>query len=47
MCRYDLTLLQDAHSTGTLDRGDGRRVEAAADVTDLNVVMTWLRYPGR
>lgn len=44
---YDLTLIEDAHTTETMDLGDGRRVEAAAVVADLNVAMTWLSYPGR
>jgi nicotinamidase-related amidase len=44
---YDLTLLSDAHSTGHLELGDGSRVDAAGIVTELNVTMTWLNYPGR
>lgn len=44
---YDLTLLEDAHTTTSLDLGDGRKVEAAGMVADLNVAMTWLNYPGR
>lgn len=44
---YDLTLLADAHSTGTLELPDGQRVEADAVIRDLNTVMRWLAYPGR
>jgi nicotinamidase-related amidase len=44
---YDLTLLKDAHTTETIDLGNGSRIEAAGIVTDLNVTMTWLSYPGR
>ena len=44
---YDLTLLKDAHTTTSLDLGDGAKVDAAGMVTDLNVAMTWMNYPGR
>ena len=44
---YDLTLLKDAHTTSNIDLADGTRVEASSIVTDLNVTMEWLRYPGR
>ena len=44
---YDLTLLRDAHTTGTLELDDGVRIEAAGIVEELNVAMTWLSYPGR
>jgi len=44
---YDLTLVQDAHTTGSMDFGDGARIEASAVVDELNVAMRWLRYPGR
>ncbi len=43
----DLTLLKDAHTTAPIESGTGVRVEAAGIVADLNVAMTWLRYPGR
>jgi nicotinamidase-related amidase len=43
---YDLTLLADAHTTGTMEVG-GRTIEAADIVAELNVAMTWLDYPGR
>jgi nicotinamidase-related amidase len=44
---YDLTLIKDAHTTGTMDLGDGATIEAADIVRELNVAMTWLSYPGR
>ena len=44
---YDLTLLKDAHTTGHIELDNGSRVEASGIVTDLNVTMTWLSYPGR
>jgi len=44
---YDLTLVKDAHTAGTLDLGDGSKIEAADVVRDLNTVMTWIAYPGR
>jgi nicotinamidase-related amidase len=44
---YALTLLQDAHTTSHLDLGNGSRVEAAGIVAELNVVMSWLSFPGR
>lgn len=44
---YDLTLLHDAHTTTSVDLGAGARLEAASVVADLNLVLPWLRYPGR
>jgi nicotinamidase-related amidase len=44
---YDLTLIKDAHTTGTLELDNGIRIEAANIVHELNVAMTWLSYPGR
>jgi nicotinamidase-related amidase len=44
---YDLTLVQDAHTTSSMDLEDGSTVEAASVVQDLNLVMRWLTYPGR
>lgn len=44
---YDLTLLEDAHTTGTMVLDNGLRIEASAVVADLNVAMRWLKYPGR
>ena len=44
---YDLTLLSDAHTTASIELGDGSNVEASSIVADLNVTMRWLTYPGR
>ena len=44
---YDLTLVQDAHTTSSLELGNGVRIEAASIVQELNITMTWLSYPGR
>lgn len=44
---YDLTLVKDAHTTLHTDLGEGRQIAAADIVTDLNITMTWLDYPGR
>jgi nicotinamidase-related amidase len=44
---YDLTLIEDAHTTGTMDLGNGVRIEASNVIHELNIAMTWLSYPGR
>lgn len=44
---YDLTLIKDGHTTETRELDDGRRLEAATLIDDLNVAMTWVSYPGR
>ena len=44
---YDLTLIQDAHTTGTIDLENGARIEAANIIHELNIAMTWVSYPGR
>lgn len=44
---YDLTLLKDAHTTETVAFEDGVTVEAATVIRELNMVMSWLSYPGR
>ena len=44
---YDLTLIKDAHTTANMDLGNGERIEARGIVSELNVAMTWLSYPGR
>lgn len=44
---YDLVLVKDAHTTGSIELGGGRRVEAADIVAELNVGMKWVAYPGR
>lgn len=44
---YDLTLIKDAHTTGTMEFEDGTKLEAAHIILDLNIAMKWLSYPGR
>lgn len=44
---YDLTLVKDAHTTETMELGEGVKIEAANVVQELNIAMTWLSYPGR
>jgi nicotinamidase-related amidase len=44
---YDLTLVNDAHTTGKMVLDDGVTIEAAHVVRELNLAMTWLSYPGR
>jgi len=44
---YDLTLIEDAHTTVTMDLDYGTKIEASNVVDELNVCMTWVSYPGR
>ena len=44
---YDLTLVKDAHTTGSIELGNGVTIEAQDVVRELNLAMTWLSYPGR
>ena len=44
---YDLTLIEDAHTTGTMELEAGVRIEAANIIDELNAVMRWVSYPGR
>lgn len=44
---YDLTLIKDAHTTGTIELENGTRIEAANMIHELNIAMTWVSYPGR
>ena len=44
---YDLTLIKDAHTTGTIEFEDGSKIEAADIIRELNIAMQWLSYPGR
>jgi nicotinamidase-related amidase len=44
---YDLTLIADAHTTGTMTLDDGMCIAAANVIAELNVGMTWVSYPGR
>lgn len=44
---YDVTLIKDAHTTGTIELDNGGTIEAAQIIEELNIVMTWVSYPGR
>ena len=44
---YDLTLIEDAHTTASMDLDDGARIAAENVVHDLNITMQWVSYPGR
>ena len=44
---YDLTLIKDAHTTGTMELENGTKIEAPRVVDELNIAMKWLSYPGR
>lgn len=44
---YDLTLVDDAHTTGTMRLESGVILKASNIVQELNIAMTWLAYPGR
>ena len=44
---YDLTLVEDAHTTDTMRLADGVCIEAANVIRELNIAMTWLSYPDR
>ena len=44
---YGVTLIQDAHTTGTIQLDTGGTIAAAHVIEELNVVMTWVSYPGR
>jgi nicotinamidase-related amidase len=44
---YDLTLVKDAHTTGTMEFEEGGKIEASDIINELNSVMKWLKYPGR
>lgn len=44
---YDLTLIKDAHTTETMALDSGVVIEASNVIDELNIAMTWVRYPGR
>jgi nicotinamidase-related amidase len=44
---YDLTLVEDGHTTGDQPYFDGKIIEADNLIMDLNVAMEWVTYPGR
>ena len=44
---YDVTLIGDAHTTGAIELDNGVRIEASTIIDELNVGLSWVRYPGR
>lgn len=44
---YDLTLVEDAHTTSSIELDDGRKIEAENIIHELNIAMKWLNYPDR
>jgi nicotinamidase-related amidase len=44
---YDLTLINNAHTTGSIELDNGVRIEATHIIQELNIVMKWISYPGR
>jgi nicotinamidase-related amidase len=44
---YDLTLLKDAHTTDSIEFEDGTVIPAENIITELNVGLRWVSYPGR
>jgi nicotinamidase-related amidase len=44
---YDLTLLEDAHTTETIELEKEVTIDAVDIIRELNVVMTWISYPQR
>jgi len=44
---YDLTLVEDAHTTENIEFENGDTIEAPDIIRELNNAMTWLSYPGR
>jgi nicotinamidase-related amidase len=44
---YDLCLIGDAHTTETMDFGDGVVIEAKDIIVELNTAMQWVEYPDR
>ena len=43
---YDLTLVQDAHTTESMQFDGGVTIEARTMIQELNIAMEWLEYPG-
>ena len=44
---YDLTLIEDAHSTVDMPVSSELTIPAASIVAELNTTLRWLSYPGR
>ncbi|PSR22600.1 MAG: hypothetical protein C7B45_05950 [Sulfobacillus acidophilus] len=44
---YNLTLIENAHTTEPIKLGEGRTIDAEQIVQELNVVVAYLSYPDR
>ena len=44
---YDLILIEDAHTTRTIELQNDRKIKAEDIIDELNIVMEWVSYPGR
>ena len=44
---YDVTLVEDAHSTNTMRISEEKKIEAIDIITELNIAINWISYPGR
>ncbi|MDD3050392.1 MAG: cysteine hydrolase [Candidatus Cloacimonetes bacterium] len=44
---YDVTLVEDAHSTNTMRISEDKKIEAIDIITELNIAINWTSYPGR
>ena len=44
---YDLTLVEDAHTTNNLELSPSLKIEARDVINDLNIVFKWISYPNR
>lgn len=44
---YDLTLIENAHTTGDIELDDGGIIRAEDIINEFNLVTSWLHYPGR
>ena len=42
---YNLTLIEDAHTTETMALDEDITIDAKDIIKELNVVMTWISYP--
>ncbi len=44
---YDLTLIEDAHTTGSMELDGGVKIEASNVIDELNICMRFVSYPDR
>lgn len=43
---YDVTLVEDAHTTESIELDGGATIDAERVIQELNIAMKWLEYPG-